>query len=208
MATGNVVAVGRTKVLVMGHSYVHWLERFAADQDKMPGAGSRTLKFHDCDVAYMGVRGATVDSLRTQAVLREVRRTSPDVVILHVGGNDIDAKSRLSPQLIGMRLYEMARDMIKHAGVLRVIVCQVVRRNRWRHLSYDEGAGRVSDINEFLLAVCDGEKGVSFWKHRGLWQAGSDIFRKDGVHLNDLGNRKLLKSIRGAILLAIRMGRH
>ena len=99
-----------------------------------------------------------------------------------------------------MRLYEMARYMIKHAGVLRLIVCQVVRRNRWRHLSYD--------INEFLLAVCDGEKGVSFWKHRGLWQAGSDIFRKDGVHLNDLGNRKLLKSIRGAILLAIRMGRH
>ena len=53
---------------------------------KCLGVGSRTLKFHDCDVAYMGVRGATVDSLRTQAVLREVRRTSPDVVILHVGG--------------------------------------------------------------------------------------------------------------------------
>ena len=61
MATGNDVAVGRTKVLVIGHSYVHWLERFAADQDKMPG--SRTLRFHDFDVAYMGVRVATVDSL-------------------------------------------------------------------------------------------------------------------------------------------------
>ena len=110
-----------------------YFKRFAADQEKMPG--SRSLRLHDCDVAYMGVRGATVDSLRTQAVLCEVRPTSPDVVIIHVGGNDIDAKSRLSPQLIGMRLYEMARDMIKHAGVLRVIVCQVVRRNRRRHLS-------------------------------------------------------------------------
>ena len=78
MATGNDVAVSRTKVLVMGHSYVHWLKRFAADQEKMPG--SRSLRFHDCDVAYMG------EVRRGEAMLCEVRRTSPNVVIIHVGG--------------------------------------------------------------------------------------------------------------------------
>ena len=31
-------------------------------------------------------------------------------------------------------------------------VCQVLRRNFWRHFSYQEGADRVSCVNEFLLA--------------------------------------------------------
>ena len=80
----------KARVLVMGHSYVYWLERLAADQSKLPN--SRNLLFDVCDV-YIGVRGATVDKLRTQFILREVRRLSLDVVILHVGGNDIDQKS-------------------------------------------------------------------------------------------------------------------
>ena len=86
----------------MGHSYVHWLERFAADQSKLPN--SRNLLFDQCDVVYIGVRGATVDKLRSQSNLREVRRLSPDVVILHVGGNDID--QGVATQMIGMQVYQ------------------------------------------------------------------------------------------------------
>ena len=190
MATGNDSA--RVRVLVMGHSYVHWLERFAADQSKLPN--SRNLLFDQCDVVYIGVRGATVDKLRSQSNLREVRRLSPDVVILHVGGNDID--QGVAPQMIGMQVYQLARELIR-LDIKRVIVCQVIRRNQWRHLVYDEGVKSVSDINEFLMAACDGDYGVSFWKHR------SELFRQDGVHLNELGNIKFIKSIKGAILQAI-----
>ena len=107
MATGNSSA--RVRVLVMGHSYVHWLERFAADQSKLPN--SRNLLFDQCDVVYIGVRGAIVDKLRSQSNLREVRRLSPDVVILHVGGNNID--QGVAPQMIGMQVYQLARELIR-----------------------------------------------------------------------------------------------
>ena len=55
------------------------------------------------------------------------------------------------------------------------------------------------------MAACDDDYGVSFRKHRGLWRAGSELFRQDGVHLNELGNIKFLKSIKGAILQAIKI---
>ena len=82
-------------------------------------------------------------------------------------------------------------------------MCQVIRRHQWRHLAYDEGAKSVSDINEF-----DGVYGTSFWKHRGVWRTGSELFRQDGVHLNELRNVKFLKSIKGAIMQAIIISTH
>ena len=69
MTTGNDVAVGRTKVIVLGHSYVQIVNIIFT-----------TAMLHTW------VLEAPVASLRTQAVLCEVRRTSPDVAILHVGG--------------------------------------------------------------------------------------------------------------------------
>ena len=84
-------------------------------------------------------------------------------------------------------------------SVNNVTVCQVVRHNSWRHFSYQEGAGRVSCVNEFLLAACSGPGNVAFWTHHGMWQEGADIFRQGGLHLNSLGNFKLYKSVLGAI---------
>ena len=97
-----------------------------------------------------------------------------------------------------------------HTSELRVVfhnvtVCQILHRNSWRHFSYQEGADRVSCVTEFLLAACSGPSNVAFWKHRGLWQEETELFRSDGVHYNSLGNVKLNKSVRGAIYQASRL---
>ena len=67
-----------------------------------------------------------------------------------VGGNDVD-KCGVPPQLVGMEVYTLARDLVR-CGVNNVTVCQVLRRNFWRHFSYQEGGDRVSCVNELLLA--------------------------------------------------------
>ncbi|CAH3170365.1 unnamed protein product, partial [Porites lobata] len=41
-----------------------------------------------------------------------------------------------------------------------------------------------------------------YWKHRGFWNSRENIYLPDGVHLNDLGNLKLFRSIRGAVIKA------
>ena len=81
---------------------------------------------------------------------------------------------------------------------------KVVRRAKWRHLSFNEGTERVRIGNEFLVSVCDGSNHLTTWRRRGLWQPVNDIFGQDGVHFNSLGNYKFFKCLRGAILQACR----
>ena len=50
------------------------------------------------------------------------------------------------PLLIGMQRYRLAK-LYRRFGVKHVTVCQVVRRAKWRHLSFDEGTERVRIVN-------------------------------------------------------------
>ena len=60
----------------------------------------------------------------------------------------------------------------------------------------------VTDANEFMQAACGGHTTIRFWKHKGPWSSERAVFRLDGVHFNNLGNYKLLRSTRGAIITA------
>ena len=109
------------------------------------------MLFSSIDIVYIGNRGGTVSSMRCDTVFRARRHDLPHAVIVMVGGNDID-KCDVPPQRVGMGVYTLARDLVR-CGVNHVTVCQVLRRNSWRHFSYQEGADRVSCVNEFLLAA-------------------------------------------------------
>ena len=111
------------------------------------------------DIVYRGTRGGTVSSMCRDAVFRTGGRDLPHAVIVMVGGNDLD-KCGVPPQLVGMEIYTLARDLVS-CGVNHVTVCQVLRRNSWRHFSYQEGVDRVSGVNEFLLAACNGPGNVA-----------------------------------------------
>ena len=187
-------------VLVLGDSHVYWLEQFVAHDLLL---FSYRQDVNAIDIVYRGNRGGTVSSMRCDTVFRARRHDLPHAVIVMVGGNDID-KCDVPPQRVGMEVYTLARDLVR-CGVNHVTVCQVLRRNSWRHFSYQEGADRVSCVNEFLLAAYGGPGNVAFWKHSGMWQEGADIFRTDGIHFNSLGNFKLYKSVRGAIYQASRL---
>ena len=112
-----------------------------------------------------------MSSMRCDTVFRARRHDLPHAVIVMVGGNDID-KCDVPPQRVGMEVYTLARDLVR-CDVNHVTVCQVLCRNSWRHFSYQEGADRVSCVNEFLLAACVGPGNVAFWKHRGMWWEGA-----------------------------------
>ena len=72
----------------------------------------------------------------------------PQIVVLSADGNDNDSTgSGASRTLeVGMALYDYAQALIQQ-GVKLVVVCQMVRRQRWRQLTLEEGKARVTDIN-------------------------------------------------------------
>ena len=104
--------------------------------------------------------------------------------------------------LTRMALYNYTQALTK-TGVKRVVVCQIVRRQDWRHLTLDEGIAGVTDINEFLRTVYD-DKHLSFWQHKAFWSVQKQTFRRDGVYSNDFGNYKLRRNVKGGILCALK----
>ena len=75
----------------------------------------------------------------------------PAVVVWSVAGNVINTAPSLGTRNtleVGMELYNFAQALVQR-GVQQVIVCQVVRRKSWRHLTQDVGTARVLEIKIF-----------------------------------------------------------
>ena len=144
----------KSLVLVIGDSHVFWLKQFVVSSDVRFCPGTSVFEAQDCRVKFAGYRGGTTRSLSSHSEIAQILdRELPRVAVLSVGANDIDTPCRAETLKAGMRLYELAKTLIRH-GVERVVVCQVVRRQAWRHITVNEGSQRVQEMNEFLKSVC------------------------------------------------------
>ena len=137
------------KVLLVGHSHVVWLERYLRGAPKNVGLS-------EVEISYVGVRGGRVATFRNKP--DEVARLAPDIIIIHLGGNDLE--SDRPPQQVGMELYELAKDY-KNVGVKHVTVCRIIRWAQWRHLSVNEGNASffrlfAMDIVKFIRGGTEG----------------------------------------------------
>ena len=120
------------KVLVLGHSHVYWLGAFAGSVTPSGLFADFAVRGHACDVRYLGLRGATASLLRAPAVQSQIASFGADVVVLHVGGNDLDGKSASDPCVVACDLQRLASELLA-MGMSRVAVCQVVRWQWWRN---------------------------------------------------------------------------
>ncbi len=99
-----------------------------------------------------------------------------------------------------MKLFELGKQIQLSTWAV-VCICQPIRRLTWHNFTEEEGPRRIQQAMEFLQAVCQGTP-IIFWKHKGMWNSRANVYRDDGVHLNDLGNFKFYRSIRGLIIHA------
>ncbi|KAI0207861.1 hypothetical protein LSAT2_007513 [Lamellibrachia satsuma] len=198
---------GDNNVLFLGDSHVVRFEQYiSAPNRSWPGSPFEfgvsicTRKPH-----YMGITDTTVCSLSSTTRLQEIAYLHPDIVVLHLTGNELDTVSGPTPQSVGMQMYSLAKKLLA-VGVKQVVICQMVTQDSWRQLSPEEGEARVSRINEFLQAACSGCTQICYWCHSGFWKTHTSVtlFEKDGVHFNDWGNYKLFRSYRGALQTAAR----
>ena len=114
----------------------------------------------------------------------------------------LDARSFPNPIMVAIDIQRLALRLLD-AGVQRVVVCQICRRHRWRWSSFSIVAERVIQVNWYLGLFCDETEGISFWRHKRLWNSIRPVFRNDGVHLSDIGNYRFFRSVRGAIITTV-----
>ena len=58
----------------------------------------------------------------------------------------------------------------------------------------------MSILSQYLKVVFETIPYVVFWRHQGFWKCKTRFLARDGVHLNNLGQYKFYRSVRGAVL--------
>ncbi|KAL3857634.1 hypothetical protein ACJMK2_012281 [Sinanodonta woodiana] len=102
-----------TIALILGHSLCKWLERhlrLESDHRLVPS-------FHItecCKVHMKGVGGRTIDKL------------IPDIVILMIGDNDVNADT--SPEAIAHKMVVLATFLYRKYKVRHIVLCQLMPR--------------------------------------------------------------------------------
>ena len=80
-------------------------------------------------------------------------------------------------------------------------MCEILNR-KIPPLDTPDFAQKVELANKYLQVVLDDRDKVKFWEHRRI--SKPEYFASDGVHLGEIGNQKLWRSWRGAVLDALK----
>ena len=176
----------KMKEVVLGHSFIKRLRRWMRSN----GRGMSTRKH---DVHLYGVGGRIIAKTYYND-LKVVRRKRPDVVFLQVGGNDILKDS--SPTLILVQMKRLVSVLLEKYHVSTVIVGSVFcRRKPWgsSRRAYDRKKQKINKFVSKEFSTSKRGKTSFFFPHKFFKEK---YFARDGIHLNQDGNRCFYNNIK------------
>ena len=112
-----------TRVLILGHSFIHRLKKFLATNYSVDFLRNFNLS-NDLWIRWHGTGSRTI-SQTIQSDLGVVASFAPDVVILQLGTNDL---TFLSAVEVGSALEDLTRLLFESYGVRHICVCQTLYR--------------------------------------------------------------------------------
>ena len=208
-------------VLYYGHSFVRHLRDYVK---KIPDLNNWGFSHRQADIHYYSIGGATLDKLLQDDHLWHIEYMKPDVVIVEVATNDL---ARNGVDYTAEKIAEKTRKLlieIQDRGVKRVVINQVLPRGEMgmdRTIKHSRGKALPVTRKERLEAVAsfkdkavnynicvepkvNAESLCMFWHHHNLWKHIEDEV-EDGTHLNDVGHSKLIKSLKGAAIVSMKV---
>ena len=182
------------RVLVIGHSFVSRLTDYLRRSNNWP------TRLDGCTVQLAGFRGATLHRLTSNL---DNRLDHFRVIYVEIGSNDLCEPCSVDGFV--SRLILFAHFLIRR-GVSQVVIGEVVfRTERCRYrmgVSLRHYNMAVREANSRLSELCRGNRQLTFHRHRRLYNP--NFICADGVHLTDDAMRIYWRSVRGALLHALR----
>ncbi|OCT89893.1 hypothetical protein XELAEV_18018506mg [Xenopus laevis] len=130
-------------------------------------------------------------------------RGPPDILTLHVGGNDLGS--------VPMRelILAMKRDLLwllVRAPELIILWSQMVPRRYWRYERSHTAIERVRVKVNMAISKFVRQQGGIAVRHR-LMEEGTDYLHQDGIHLTDLGMDVFNFGLREGLEIALEVWR-
>ncbi|XP_028588842.2 tumor susceptibility gene 101 protein isoform X2 [Podarcis muralis] len=175
---------GRRKqkqVWICGHSYVFWAEKRALERSFGPQLG---IRLEDAKLHWLGKSGMTWDQLIPSLLRTRRRLTDPDILVVHLGGNDLGTYAD----------YDIIRQMKKDIIHIKItfknsilVWSNIVPRKAWNqdmsHEFMEKSRKRVNrEINSFMERI-----GGIIIKHDSLVPESPGLFHLNGVLLSESG---------------------
>ncbi|PIO14683.1 hypothetical protein AB205_0195370 [Aquarana catesbeiana] len=186
----RVVAVGPSPgqpgesvalVWILGHSFVFWGAKRA---DVRPNGRQLGIPRQEARVRWIGLSGMLWNRVRSEVPKFARWDRAPDVLVLHVVGNDMGVRSMRD--LIRDIKCDVLRLQAAFPGMV-IVWSDMVGRRSWHWALSDKKVDRARvKVNKEVSRFVMRNGGVTI-RHRELEVDTWRYLRSDGVHLNDVG---------------------
>ncbi|OCT74241.1 hypothetical protein XELAEV_18033199mg [Xenopus laevis] len=190
----------RCIIWLLGHSYV-----VRAENRALCRAGGRYLGMpqEDVEVYWHGCGGMLWSQLVPQVEDLQQVWGAPDIITLHVGGNDLGSVPKRE------LIHAMKRDLLwllVRAPDLIIIWSQMVPRRYWSYDRSHTAIERVQVKVNMAISKFVRQQGGIAVRHR-LLEEGKDYLHEDGIHLKDVGMDVFNFGLRGGLEIALEVWR-
>ena len=149
-----------TVIAICGHSHVKWLKHFI-DNDEVDELGKINENFgiymENISVKFLGFPGATIGRLKANTT--KLTNLKPNVIILIIGGNDLDRDTG-DPCQIAIDVFEYALSLISQSTKFVCIGQVIERATNTRHIG-----NKIECYNQRLRSLCKNVPNIRFWEH-------------------------------------------
>ena len=109
------------------------------------------------------------------------------------------------PEVFASELIEWTEALLeRHVFLKKIVICELFIRDKPRFVDAQTDEIRRRVANQMLKDMAEVQRDMIFWRHLRLMHSPLNILGVDGVHLSSLGTKKFYRSMRLAILHAIR----
>ncbi|XP_035609990.1 uncharacterized protein si:dkeyp-121d4.3 isoform X1 [Oncorhynchus keta] len=169
-------------VWICGHSLVYWAEMRA----KSPEIGMQLgMDPSSVRVWWKGTQGMTWAQLLPQLDQLKIKWPKPDVVILHLGGNDLGTQS---PEAL---MSSVKKDLTSVRSIFpqcRLVWSDILPRMSWRQTEDSEAVDNFrAAINRRVHAIIAELGGTALTHENITCCSDAGLYRPDGVHLSGKG---------------------
>ncbi|XP_062608578.1 uncharacterized protein LOC134270354 isoform X1 [Saccostrea cucullata] len=180
-------------IWIIGSSIVHWAHSYAVKSNQSDlGLGQTKILWH-------GIRGMVWEQLNPTLDFLLVSNRTPDIIIIHCGGNNIGQQHNTLRGIQMMIKANLAKIKERLPNCI-IIWSHILQRRNWSNVvANTEGEKCRRRINSSVASFVLNKLNGAAIKYPDITANQRNLFRSDGVHMTDLGNDLFINTVKGAL---------